>query len=39
MNGLIQRLLVARATGYAPPDLIDAVLERLEARQPLEVQP
>jgi len=25
MTALIARLLVARETGYAPPDLIDAV--------------
>ena len=34
MDGLISRLLVARATGHAPPDLIDAVLEQLPVGKP-----
>ncbi len=34
MDDLIPRLLVARETGYAPPDLIDAVLEHLPRALP-----
>lgn len=34
MNDLITRLLVARETGYAPPGLIDAVLEQLPRAMP-----
>ena len=35
MNELISRLLVARATGHAPPALIDAVLEQLPIGKPV----
>ena len=34
MNSLIQRLLVARTTGHAPPGLIDEVLEQLPVGKP-----
>ena len=34
MDALISRLLVARSTGHAPPDLIDAVLEELPIGKP-----
>ena len=34
MDALISRLLVARKTGHAPPDLIDAVLEHLPRSLP-----
>ena len=34
MDPLISRLLVARTTGHAPPDLIDKVLEQLPVGKP-----
>ena len=34
MDALISRLLVARTTGHASPDLIDAVLEELPVGKP-----
>ena len=34
MEALIQRLLVARKTGHASPDLIDAVLAQLPVGKP-----